>query len=131
MRKRCLFAVLMTILPAVALTQNVTSYKCSYADLIRRVALIYEPGRLVPCEVRYYKDTEAPGEQKVLWRAVNQEGYCEAKTEEFIAMLNNSGWTCTPADANAPAPAEVTDETRDDSDALAPSDTEDESAADM
>jgi len=125
MQKRCLITVLLTIIPGVALSQNVTNYQCTYGDLMRRVTIIYEPGRTVPCEVHYYKDTEAPGEPQVLWRAVNEAGYCEAKTEEFVAMLTESGWSCSDASAAVATPVEEPGELRDDSDALAPSGPED------
>jgi hypothetical protein len=78
--------------PATALAAD--NYRCTNGDLVRRVEILYEPGRAVPCEVQYYKDTEAPGAPQVLWSAQNLSGYCESKTAAFIEQLESQGWTC-------------------------------------
>ena len=82
-----------TLLPGLSLAQD-SNFQCSNGDLQRRVEIVYETGMTVPCEVHYYKDTEAPGERQVLWRALNQEGYCEAQTQQFITQLASWGWDC-------------------------------------
>lgn len=46
------------------------------------------------CLVRYFKNQEAPSEGKVLWSAVNQEGYCIDKAKGFVAKLAGQGWAC-------------------------------------
>jgi hypothetical protein len=84
-------AILLTV-PAVA---SADDYRCTQGEMVRRVEIMYEPGLAVPCEVHYFKDTEAPGTREVLWRAQNEAGYCEARTEELIAMLKSYGWECT------------------------------------
>jgi len=94
---------LLVAIPCLALAQGQTSYQCSFGELKRRVEILTEPGVSVPCEVHYYKDTEAPGEKQVLWSAGSQEGYCEAKTEEFIAKLEGFGWDCGQGSAAMPA----------------------------
>ena len=38
----------------------------------------------------------------MLWRALNETGYCERKTEELIARLRGWGWTCGQADDAGP-----------------------------
>ena len=85
---------------------------------------MYETGVTVPCEVHYYKDTEAPGERQVLWRALNQEGYCEEKTRDFITQLGTWGWSCDQGTAAAPEVAEPEAEPAEaeanDTEALAP-----------
>ena len=129
-------AILITFAPGVLLAQGV-SYQCTFGDLQRRVEIFTEPGVSVPCEVHYYKDTEAPGERQVLWSASNQEGYCEQKTEEFVAKLEGWGWDCdrgeaatesapvmemAPEPAVDPAPEAAPEAMEaDDTDALAPS----------
>jgi len=85
---------LAATLPSLVFGQGSQTYQCSYGDLQRRVAILHETGAAVPCEVHYYKDSEAPGDRQVLWRASNESGYCERKTEEFIAKLQNLGWNC-------------------------------------
>ena len=102
--KKISLTILVAALPGLSLAQDQNNYQCTQGDLVRRVEIVYETGVTVPCEVHYYKDTEAPGETQVLWRALNQEGYCEAKTQEFITKLGSWGWDCTAA-----APAEGDD----------------------
>ena len=120
--KRLLLVLLAGLFSFAAFGQDVSNYRCTYGDLTRRVEIVYETGVRVPCEVHYYKDTEAPGDMQVLWRALNEAGYCEARTQEFIAKLEAMGWDCGASAAEAmpqeSEPADV-DET-DDTDALAP-----------
>ena len=111
--------------PAVALSQDAGKYQCTQGDLVRRVEIYAEPGVSVPCEVHYFKDTEAPGESEVLWSAQSQAGFCEQKAEEFVAKLRGWGWDCSASDAVAEpdepeAPAEP--EVEDDTDVLNPGD---------
>lgn len=102
MKSKCAIALLSAALPCVAVSQDSSSYECSMGDLQRRVVILSEPGRSVPCEVHYYKDSEAPDEKQVLWHATSQEGYCESKTEEFIAKLEGWGWNCGGAADSMP-----------------------------
>ncbi len=95
---------LALLLPAATLAQDARSYQCTFGDNVRRVEIMSEPGVSVPCEVHYYKDTEAPGERQVLWSAQSEEGYCEAQTEAFIAKLTEWGWSCQAGDPAMPAP---------------------------
>ena len=60
MKSISLTILLAAILPFASLAQN--NYECSKGDLKRRVEIVYETGVAVPCEARYFKDTEAPGE---------------------------------------------------------------------
>lgn len=111
--------------PAVALSQDAGKYQCTQGDLVRRVEIYTEPGVSVPCEVHYFKDTEAPGESEVLWSAQSQAGFCEQKAAEFVARLRDWGWDCNASDAAEPAepeaPAEP--EVEDDTDVLSPGDS--------
>jgi len=106
------FAVvlLMALLPCVSYAEGSENYLCTHGTLQRRVEILSEPGVAVPCEVHYYKDTEADDERQVLWRALNEAGYCERKTQEFIVKLHNLGWTCgrhsDSADNDEPKSAE-------------------------
>ena len=86
---------LASITMASALAQPPTSYVCTSGGLERRIEVIYETGLLVPCEVHYVKDAAAPdAAPQVLWRAANEEGYCEAKAAEFADKLSGWGWQC-------------------------------------
>jgi hypothetical protein len=121
-------ALLALVVPVIATAQEGGKYQCTLGDLVRRVEIFTEPGVAVPCEVHYYKDTEAPGESQVLWSAQAQAGYCEAKTEEFVAALQGWGWNCTASAAPVPeaAPAPEAEEAEppvyDDTDVLSPGD---------
>ena len=99
---------------ALAIAQDSGNYECSMNGMVRRIAVFHEPGVTVPCEVHYFKDTEAPGERQVLWSARSEAGYCEARAAEFAEKLGGMGWTCRSTAADE-GPAET-----DDTDALAP-----------
>lgn len=132
MKDKILSICLAALLPGLSLGQGPHDYQCAFGDLQRRVVIFYETGVMVPCEVHYYKDTEAPGEHQVLWRAMNEAGYCERKTEEFITKLKESGWNCELMSA-ADSVAEPVDDSAqdvepagvDDTEALEPSDSPD------
>ncbi len=58
-------ARLVVLFTAFALPMTASAdgpiYQCGLQDLVRRVEVVYTtPGSEVPCEVHYYKDTEAP-----------------------------------------------------------------------
>ncbi|MGI9264444.1 MAG: hypothetical protein ACR2QU_05925 [Gammaproteobacteria bacterium] len=120
--KKTLLTISLSLISGVVLAQGQTSYQCTMGEMTRRVEIMHETGVTVPCEVHYYKDTEAPGERQVLWRAMNEEGYCEAKTTEFVARLSDMGWNCG-AGSMPTEPADMEDvdpEMIDDTEALAP-----------
>ena len=94
MRKRTVIALLATMLPAIAAAQDSGKYQCSYGEMVRRVEVAHEPGVEVPCSVHYYKDTEMPGEQQVLWSADSDATYCARKAKELVAKLEGWGWDC-------------------------------------
>lgn len=116
--RQLLSIIPFSLLTFPAIAQDATSYQCTMSDLTRRVEIFYETGVSVPCEVHYYKDTEAPGERQVLWSAMNEEGYCEARTTEFVAKLQDMGWTCTARGTGDD------DAAADDTEALAPAEAE-------
>lgn len=99
MSDKTLYSILLLALTLPASTLAADNYRCTYGDLVRRVEILYEPGRAVPCEVQYFKDTESPGAPQVLWRAQNESGYCEAKTTAFIQELASQGWNCSAGES--------------------------------
>lgn len=121
--KKSPIIVVLGLLPVITFAQAANNYQCSLDELTRRVEIFYETGVTVPCEVHYYKDTEMPGERQVLWRAANEEGYCEARAAEFVAKLEGMGWTCWEG-AASPAANEDEMVEADDTDALAPAEEE-------
>lgn len=105
--------LLVLILPLSAIAAD---YDCYYGNLHRQIEIIYEPGLAVPCEVHYYRDASDRDSREVLWRAQNESGYCEARTDELVAKLENLGWQCSVAGAEDEA---------DETDDLAPPDETD------
>jgi len=118
MKRRLLVLSLAAWLPFTALAQSSDNYRCTNSGLVRRVEIVYETGVAVPCEVHYYKDTEAPGERQVLWQAFNESGYCESQTRDFVARLEGWGWQCAMDEARAAAGEEEGDASADDTDVL-------------
>ena len=102
MRNTSLIGILFMAIPGVVLAQAAET-QCTYGDMVRRIVIMTEPGVSVPCEVHYFKDTEAPGDDQVLWRASRQAGYCEEKAAGLAASLEESGWDCAPTEPAAPA----------------------------
>lgn len=94
MKQRLILVLMATLVPAVATAQDSGKYQCTYGDLQRRVEIAHEPGVEVPCSVHYFKDTEMPGEQQVLWSASSDPTYCQSKATEFVAKLEGWGWDC-------------------------------------
>ena len=111
-----LIRLMLVVLPLLlawpagfAAAQDADKLRCTFGELERRIEIYREPGVSVPCEVHYYKDTEAPGEQQVLWRAQSEEGYCEARAQEYLAKLEDWGWECSAGTAET-APEDATPE---------------------
>ena len=124
MKQMTLMLVVAFFIPTVGSAKDSQNFQCTLGDMTRRVEIVSEPGVSVPCEVHYYKDSEAPGEQQVLWRAMNEAGYCESHAIEFIASLGETGWQCGQGEQDA-AMEEADDDADDMSDDtadLAPAD---------
>lgn len=76
-------------------TQSPSDYTCSMGDAKRTVRVAYEKeGVKVPCKVSYVRDVTS-GEEKVLYSASAEEGYCEKKASEFAEKLKTTGWSCS------------------------------------
>ena len=103
MRIRILFPVILAVIPALTLAQTAET-RCTNGDTVRRVVIMSEPGVSVPCEVHYFRDTEAPGEDQVLWSANSQHGYCEEKAAGLVSKLEGWGWTCSAVETPAAPP---------------------------
>ena len=94
MKPQAVLVLMATLVPTLATAQDANKYQCTYGDMQRRVEIATEPGVEVPCSVHYFKDTEAPGEQQVLWSAERDPNYCRNKAAEFVAKLEGWGWDC-------------------------------------
>ena len=120
MRHTTLMSFLFFAFPGLALAQAAET-ACTYGDMVRRVVVMTEPGVTVPCEVHYFKDTEAPGDVEVLWSATEQAGYCDEKAAGLVTKLEGWGWDCGPN--TPPAPPEPDEPAEADEAPEAPSDT--------
>jgi|SRR5690554_1261972 len=92
-----LFPVLAALSSAsVAEPSSNYVFVCQLDDSIRRVEVTYLlADQKVPCEVQYKKDDE---DVKVLWRADNQEGFCESRAQHFIKRHTDWGFDCVGDD---------------------------------
>jgi hypothetical protein len=46
------------------------------------------------CKVSYLKETEQPGDEKVLWNARNDAKFCQEHAQGFVEKLKGQGWSC-------------------------------------
>lgn len=79
--------------PEPEIAKNIVKhgYLCSLENTERLIQIVYlVPDQEVPCEVHYHKD----GEQKLLWRADNQAGFCERKAENLADQQQEWGFSC-------------------------------------
>ena len=87
-----LLAPFFFLAPAFALTSMV----CKMGKTERKVEIRYpESGKTLPCEVVYVREN---GEEKVLYAAKTQAGYCQEKATEFAGGLVERGFACSQAD---------------------------------
>ena len=83
------------IVTATANAAEKTEYTCRSGETVRRV--IVEVGDFstgLPCEVVYWKDSEAPGVRRVLWNARSDAQFCDVKAAGLVKKLDDSGWDC-------------------------------------
>ncbi len=80
---------------ATANAAEKSEVNCRSGELVRRVIIeVGDLGTGLPCEVVYWKDSEAPGVRRVLWNARSDAVFCETKAAGLVEKLNNSGWEC-------------------------------------
>ncbi len=103
-------SVIVTGIAFAQESQESIEYNCTYGDAERRITVVHEPGVRVPCEVHYYRDMTLSNEYDVLWTALHEAGYCEARAEELSARLAEAGWQCDPGERPAAPPEEKAEE---------------------
>jgi hypothetical protein len=87
------FFVALSSAQAAAPSAANYAYACQLEDSARHIEVAYLlPDQKVPCEVRYQKNDEPV---KVLWRAVNQEGFCESHAQQLVKKHQALGFECT------------------------------------
>lgn len=86
----CLLAFLGMVSESTA-----SSWTCQNAKLTRHVTVFYPDAPApLPCKV-YYSKVSENALPRVLWRAENNEDFCERKAEEFVEKLRSLGWQCS------------------------------------
>ncbi len=99
----CLPAVLAAsfVVSATAQAAEKSQYQCRSGDIVRRIIIeVGDLGTSLPCEVVYWKDTEAPGVRRVLWNARTDAAFCADKASGLAEKLSSSGWQCTQSGAD-------------------------------
>lgn len=90
-----LFAFFLALSSTEAATASAANYAyaCQLENSTRHIEVAYLlPDQKVPCEVRYQKNDEPV---TVLWRAVNQEGFCESHAQQLVKKQQAWGFECT------------------------------------
>ncbi len=96
---KTLISMLISI-PTISFAAS-PGYLCHHGDQSREILVEYDvPGQRVPCGVLYRKAT---GEQE-LWRANDEEGYCEARAREFASKQEAWGWQCSELNPSSSEP---------------------------
>jgi hypothetical protein len=81
-------------------------FQCQRGEQVRRVEVQFaDDADRLPCEVVYWRDTEAPGQSETLWNAQNQLDYCRDKAREMVERLESGGWACDAMSTDAAAAA--------------------------
>ena len=70
------------------------SWICEHDNKIREINVERETGSQAPCSVVYDKDSEGQG-SAVLWSAVYDGSYCDAKADGLAEKLQGFGWSCS------------------------------------
>ncbi|MBW8191068.1 hypothetical protein K0504_08485 [Neiella marina] len=89
----------MNTLPFIALISGVLAapavanqYSCTLDGATRLIEVAYHSSdSTLPCEVIYKKED---GTISSLWRAQNQQGYCEEQASLFADKQSSWGWNC-------------------------------------
>lgn len=96
-RKLFLLTTLSIMFTASAMADANYHYVCTQAPDVRLVEVAYlVPEQKVPCEVRYQKEDD---QSRILWRADNQEGFCELQAQNFIEKQREWGFECKSENA--------------------------------
>lgn len=66
---------------------------CKQDTRVRKVTLSQGDDGLA-CKVSYLKESQAAGEEKVLWSAKQKTDYCQEQATAFVEKLKSWGWSC-------------------------------------
>jgi len=86
-------AAVYLLWPWSARAQDVT---CRKGDAIRRIHVVVENARRgLPCDVVFWS---TPTDQRKLWRAEYERGFCAEKLRALVQRLTDDRWLCQPTD---------------------------------
>jgi hypothetical protein len=72
---------------------HANAVQCTLDEMVRTVQVVEDnPGRAVPCHVKYEKVTE--GVTEVPWRAQHDGTYCRDRAAFLVVRLESDGWNC-------------------------------------
>ncbi len=92
-----LFILLLLFISLGAQADTNYHYTCTQGNSVRLIEVAYlVPKQKVPCEVRYQKEN---AQSTILWRADNQESFCESKTQRLIEKQKEWGFDCKSENA--------------------------------
>ena len=95
MKRHLVFAGAFLMASTGAVFGSSVFHHCEYSGLKRRVEIAFADSETkAPCSVKYHKDTEDPGQVRVLWTAQNDSTYCQKEGDGFIKKLQGLGWEC-------------------------------------
>lgn len=81
-------------------------FQCQRGELVRRIEVRFaDDADRLPCEVIYWRDSEAPGQPQSLWNAEHQLDYCQDRAREMVEQLENAGWACAATPIGSAAAA--------------------------
>lgn len=85
---------------ASAHAQDIT---CRKGDAFRRVYVVVENVRTgLPCEVILWS---TPRDQRRIWRAEYERGFCTEKLRGFVSRLTKNRWLCQPTNMRPARPS--------------------------
>ncbi|HJL62231.1 MAG TPA: hypothetical protein QF517_09760 [Pseudomonadales bacterium] len=67
-------------------------FTCTRDGVSRHISVEHEPGREVPCQVKYEKPDE--GDVSYPWNAQQDPDYCREKAKYLANRLGSFGWEC-------------------------------------
>jgi len=96
MRRRMNKTTIGLLLLMFSIESFAHEYSCSNNGATRKISVEHEPGRELPCQVKYEKPDE--GEVSYPWNARNSPDYCKQKADYLAQRLRSFGWTCEQHD---------------------------------
>ena len=80
-----------------------TTHICKNGSVQRRLEVnVDEANKQAGCSVKYFKDTESPGTETVIFRSDAHSPMCMERAETFINKLASWGYPCTPGVGSTP-----------------------------